>query len=62
MVFTLIHMHNIIHDNYKYIDMQKHKLKHNLVLTLETIVVPTTRCRPSTNLPALDRVAHQAQQ
>jgi hypothetical protein len=55
---ALIHMHNRIHDNYKYKDMQKHKLKHHLILILETIVVPPTRCRPSTNLLALDHTAH----
>jgi hypothetical protein len=42
MALALIHMHNIIHDNYNYTDMQKHKLKHHLVLILETIVVPPT--------------------
>jgi hypothetical protein len=59
MALALIHMHRRIHDNYKYTDMQKHKLKHHLVLILETIVVPPTRCRPSMNLPALDHTAHQ---
>jgi hypothetical protein len=58
MALALIHMHNRIHDNYKYTDIQKHKLKHHLVLILETIVVPPNRCKPSTNLLALEYSAH----
>jgi hypothetical protein len=62
MALTLIRMHNRIHDKYKYTDMQKRKLQHHLVLIFETVVIPPTTCRPSTNLPALDHAAHQAQQ
>ena len=58
MELTLIHMHNRIHDKYKYRDMQNIRL----VLIFETVVIPPTTCRPSTNLPALDHTGHQAQQ
>jgi hypothetical protein len=62
MALTLICMHNIIHDNYKYTYMHKHKLQHHMVLIFEMVVIPPTTCRPSTNLPALYHATHQAQQ
>jgi hypothetical protein len=36
--------------------------KHMHILIFETVVTPPTTCRPSMNLPALDHVAHHAQQ
>jgi hypothetical protein len=58
MELTLIQMHSRIHDNY---NTQRYRniIKHHLVLIFETVVVPPTKCRPSTNLPALDHTSHQ---
>jgi hypothetical protein len=55
-------MHNRIHDTYKHHRHAKHNIKHKLILIFETVVIPPTTCRPSTNLPALDHTAHHAQQ
>jgi hypothetical protein len=51
-------MHNRIHDTYKHHRHAKHNIKHKLILIFETVVIPPTTCRPSTNLPALDHVGN----
>jgi hypothetical protein len=38
------------------------EIKHIMILIFETVVTPSTMCIPSMNLPALDHVAHHAQQ
>jgi hypothetical protein len=37
------------------------EIKHMHILIFETIVTPTTTCRPSMNLPVLYLTAHHAQ-
>jgi hypothetical protein len=55
-------MHNIIHDTYKHHRHAKHNIKHKMIHIFETVVIPPTTCRPSTNLLALDHTTHHAQQ
>jgi hypothetical protein len=55
-------MHNRIHDTYKHHRHAKHNIKHKLILIFETVVIPPTTCRPSTNLLALDHAAYHSQQ
>ena len=38
------------------------EIKHMHILMFETVVTPSTMCRPSTNLPALEHTTHHAQQ
>ena len=61
MSLKIIHMHNRIHDTYMTHRHAKHNIKHKLILIFETLVIPPTTCRHSTNLTALDHAANQAQ-
>jgi hypothetical protein len=37
------------------------EIKHMHILIFENVVTPTTKCKPSMNLPPLDLAAHHAQ-
>ena len=63
MELIVIHDCNGIHDNIASITNMhlKDEFKHMHILIFETVVIPPTMCRPSSNLLALDLTAHHAQ-